>query len=143
MVTMLKKILVAFDGSPNSLRGMDKAIQIASPADATIIAVYVLGTTLIKSGLYNITNIQRNVAKQKAMEILDRAQGRAKLSKVKFERKIITGIPAEAITKLAQKEKFDIIVIGARGLSGVKSAFLGSVSNNILHSSKIPVLVVK
>ena len=143
MVTTLRKILVAFDGSQNSLRGMEKAIQIAKPSKATITAVYVLGTPLLKSGLYNITNIQRNVAKQKAMEILDRAQGRAKLSKVNFDRKIISGIPGQAITKLAEKEKYDIIVIGARGLSGVKSAFLGSVSNHILHSAKIPVLVVK
>ena len=142
MVTM-KKILVAFDGSQNSLRGMEKAIQIAKPSKATITAVFVLGTPLIKSGLYNITNIQRNVAKQKAMEILDRAQGRAKLSKVKFERKIISGIPGKEITKFAEKGKFDVIVIGTRGISGVKSEFLCSVSNYILHSSKIPVLVVK
>ena len=143
MVTSLRKILVAFDGSQNSLRGMEKAIQIAKPARATITAVFVIGTPLIKSGLYNITNVQRNVAKQKAMEILSRAQGRAKLSKVKFEGKIISGVPAQAITKFAEKQKFDIIVIGARGLSGAKSVFLGSVSNHILHSSKLPVLVVK
>ena len=143
MVNSLKKILVAFDGSQNSLRGMEKAIQIAKPARATITAVFVIGTPLIKSGLYNITNTQRNLAKQKAMEILDRAQGRAKLAKVKFEGKIISGVPSTAITKFADNQKFDIIVIGARGLSGTKSLFLGSVSNHILHSTKIPVLVVK
>lgn len=143
MVSSLKKILVAFDGSQNSLRGMEKAIQIAKPARSSITAVYVIGTPLIKSGLYNITNVQRNLAKQKAMEILGRAEGRAKLAKVKFDAKIISGIPAPTITKFADNQKFDMIVIGARGLSGTKSLFLGSVSNHILHSSKIPVLVVK
>lgn len=143
MVNSLKRILVAFDGSNNSLRAMDKAIQIAKPADATITAVYVIGTPILKKGLYNITNIQRNVAKQKAEEILNRARGRAKLAKVKFQSKIISGVPSSAITKIAANQKSDILVVGARGLSGAKAVFLGSVSNHILHASKIPVLVVK
>ena len=139
----LKKILVAFDGSNNSLRAMDKAIQIAKPADATITAVFVIGTPVLKRGLYNITNIQRNVAKQKAEEILGRARGRAKLSKVKFQSKIISGVPSTAIIKFATNNKPDILVVGARGLSGAKAVFLGSVSNHILHEAKVPVLVVK
>ena len=143
MVTSLRKILVAFDGSSNSLRAVDKAIQIAKPADATVTAVYVIGTPILKRGLYNITNIQRNVAKQKAEEILGRAQGRAKLAKVKFQSKIISGVPSTAITKFAANQKPDILVVGARGLSGAKAVFLGSVSNHILHQVKVPVLVVK
>ena len=143
MVTPLRKILVAFDGSNNSLRAVDKAIQIAKPADATVTAVYVIGTPILKRGLYNITNIQRNVAKQKAEEILGRAQGRAKLAKVKFQSKIISGIPSTAITKFVASQKPDILVVGARGLSGAKAVFLGSVSNHILHQVKVPVLVVK
>ena len=139
----LRKVTVAFDGSKNALRAMDKAIQIAKPADATITAVYVIGTPILKRGLYNITNIQRNVAKQKAEEILGRAQGRAKLSKAKFKSKIICGVPSTALTKFVEKEKSDILVVGARGLSGAKAVFLGSVSNHILHASKVPVLVVK
>ena len=117
MVSSFRKILVAFDGSPNSLRAVEKAIQIAKPAGATITAVYVIGMPLIRSGLYNITNAQRNVAKQKACEILNRAKGRAKLANVKFEDKIITGVPSTAIAKLADSQKFDILVVGARGPS--------------------------
>lgn len=143
MANMLKNIVVAFDGSTNALRAMQKAVQIAGPSDAMITAVYVIGTPILKKGLYNITNIQRNVAKQKAEEILKRAQGRAKLSKVRFQSKIISGAPSTAITRFAEDQKADILIVGARGLSGAKMAFLGSVSNHIVHASKIPILVVK
>jgi nucleotide-binding universal stress UspA family protein len=41
------------------------------------------------------------------------------------------------------KNKFDIIIIGSRGLGSVKEVFLGSVSHAVVHKSKIPVLIVK
>jgi nucleotide-binding universal stress UspA family protein len=44
---------------------------------------------------------------------------------------------------MAVPKKFDLLVIGARGRGFVKEAFLGSVSNAIVHKAKIPVMVVK
>jgi len=44
---------------------------------------------------------------------------------------------------MANSKKFDIIVIGSRGQSGLKEVFLGSVARAIVHKSKIPVLVIK
>ena len=143
MVNKIRKILVAFDGSQNSFRGLDKAIQIAKPSEATITAIYVINTSPLRSRLYNVTNVEKNVARQKGIEVLERAHGRAKLANVKFQSKLVGGVPAPAITKFADSQKFDIVVIGARGLSKTKATFLGSVSNHILHVSKIPVLIVK
>jgi len=42
-----------------------------------------------------------------------------------------------------KKNKFDLIVIGSRGMGSAKEIFLGSTSNYVLHKSKIPVLIVK
>jgi nucleotide-binding universal stress UspA family protein len=142
MVRSVRKILVAFDGSQNSIRGLERAIQIAKPSRATVTAMYVI-SPLSKSSFYSVTSTQRNTARQKAIEILDKASGRAKIAGVKFQVKLVNGIPASTITQFADSQKFDMIVIGARGLSKTKAAFLGSVSNHILHSAKIPVLVVK
>jgi nucleotide-binding universal stress UspA family protein len=41
------------------------------------------------------------------------------------------------------RSKFDMIVIGSRGRSSTKEMFFGSVSNYVIHTSKIPVVIVK
>jgi nucleotide-binding universal stress UspA family protein len=53
------------------------------------------------------------------------------------------GDDAPRIVKFAHDRDFDLIVIGSRGMSSIKETFLGSISNYVVHKSKIPVLVVK
>ncbi len=61
----------------------------------------------------------------------------------RIETLIITGTnPATEIIKLIDKGGYDLMVIGSRGLSGIK-AYLGSVSNKVLNGSSISVLVAK
>jgi nucleotide-binding universal stress UspA family protein len=60
-----------------------------------------------------------------------------------FNEKIIYGNQSWEITEFAAYRKFDLIVIGSRGMSRVKEAFLGSVANMVAHKSKISVLIVK
>jgi nucleotide-binding universal stress UspA family protein len=56
---------------------------------------------------------------------------------------LVKGRPAEAILDAARTEGADLIVVGSRGLGGVKGLFLGSVSNAVVQNSKVPVMVVK
>ena len=74
---------------------------------------------------------------------MDNAKKYAAQSGIVFVGKSIIGKESSEIIDFAAKNKFDIIVIGARGLGSVKEAFLGSVSHAVVHKSKIPVLVVK
>ncbi|MDH3192419.1 MAG: universal stress protein, partial [Nitrosopumilus sp.] len=62
-----------------------------------------------------------------------------------FDEKIMRGDIGYNIIKLAhdKKQKFNLIVMGSRGRGAIKELFLGSVSNYIIHASKIPVLLVK
>ncbi len=56
--------------------------------------------------------------------------------------RIVAGHPAETICRIAEDEKHDLIIMGRRGLSGVSSFFLGSVSDKVTHHAVCPVLVV-
>ncbi|MBE9011993.1 universal stress protein [Pseudanabaenaceae cyanobacterium LEGE 13415] len=56
---------------------------------------------------------------------------------------IVTGDPAEEIVRLAKIHKADLIVLGSRGLTGMKRILLGSVSSQIVEEAPCSVLVVK
>jgi nucleotide-binding universal stress UspA family protein len=62
---------------------------------------------------------------------------------VKFETKVVFGEAPEEIIKASKKLKIDLIVIGTRGRSGFARLLLGSVAQNVLSMSAIPVLVIR
>ena len=140
----IKKILVPLDGSKNSIRGLDEAIYIARQCHATITAIYAKhyppGFVLHPTGFIGID------FKKLGKKILDPAKTRAAKRGVLLISKIIgSGDPRYDIARFAhpRKNKFDLIVIGARGNGIVKDLFFGSVSNYVVHKAKIPVMIVK
>jgi len=144
MVKQIKNILVPLDGSKNSLRGLDEAIFLARQCHATITAIYAKhyppAFVLHPTGFIGID------FKKLGKKILDPAKTRAAKRGVLLISKIIGGSdPGYDIVRFAhsRKNKFDLIVIGARGRGIVKDLFFGSVSNYVVHKSKIPVLIVK
>lgn len=137
----IKRILVPIDGSANSLRGLDEAIFFARQCQATITGINVISVP--PSMVLNRRKLEAGSIK--AMELLmDAAKTKAARHGVDFHSKIIKGAdPGYDIVRFSKNHKIDLIVIGARGLSGIKETFLGSVSNYVLHKSKKPVLIVK
>ncbi|MBA4451569.1 MAG: universal stress protein [Nitrosopumilaceae archaeon] len=137
----IKKILVPLDGSKNSLRGLDEAIYLARQCQATITGLYVI--PIYPRNLADaIMPFQIHLSKE-AKKFMEEAKTKSATKGIVFKSKIIFGSPTVEIEELSRKGKFNIIVIGSRGQSGLKEAFLGSVANAIVHKSKIPVLVVK
>ena len=141
MAKSFGKILVPLDGSPNSMRGLDKAISIANASGAEITGFYVFHLPMTAGIKY--TKKMKDAAQDKAVKAIGPAMRKAQKAGATFKYKTGGGNTGDEIVKAAEKGKFDLIVVGARGLSGTKSAFLGSVSNHVMHQSKIPVMVVK
>ena len=79
----------------------------------------------------------------KAAKAIGPAMQKCSKEGAKFKHNTGGGHIADQIIGFAHKGKYDMSVIGARGLGGVKETFLGSVSNKVMHKSKVPVLVVK
>ncbi|NIP62191.1 MAG: universal stress protein [Nitrosopumilaceae archaeon] len=142
MAKKLKKILVPLDGSKNSLRGLNHAIDLAKSSNSSIVGLYVLKIPPVHaiSSKHFLDSKLKGVAKK----ILKEAETKCSKNKIPFKGKVVHGSdPGYDIVKFNKKEKTDMVVIGARGVSRIKEIFLGSVSNYVLHKSKVPVLVVK
>ena len=139
----LKKILVPLDGSNNSLRGLDHAIGLAKLSGASIVGAhisYVPGNLAYpRQGFINQTLVKE------AKRYLNTAKKRCAENGIDFTSKILAGTPSHGIIKFGQEVRngINLIVMGTRGLSSAKESFLGSVSNHVVHKSKVPVLLVK
>ncbi len=136
----LKKILVPLDGSTNSRKALDVAIYHAQQSEADIVGISVTppGETTFS---YAPTYTKQDVANAK--KILNDAEKVAVKHSISFNQKILHGNASKEIVKFANNTKSDLIVMGGRGLGSVKEMLLGSVSHNVSHSSKIPILIVK
>ncbi|MGY5148488.1 MAG: universal stress protein [Candidatus Nitrosopumilus sp. bin_68KS] len=135
------KILVPLDGSANSMRGLDRAIEIAKGGNAEITGFYVFHLPIAAGIKY--TAKMKDEAQKKAVKAIGPAMNKTQKAGATFKYKTGGGHTGSEIVKAAQKGKFDMIVIGARGVGGAKETFLGSTSNYVMHKTKIPVLVVK
>lgn len=141
MKQKIKKILVPFDGSKNSIKALSEAIYLARQCNATITGLCVIPTYTINLG--RLLTPLKNESTKQATKFMAEAKRLAAQNGIVFYEKIIYGNQAWEITEFASYKKFDLIVMGSRGLGELKEAFLGSVSNSVVHRSKIPVLIVK
>jgi len=137
----IKKILVPLDGSKNSMRGLDEAIYLARQCHATITGLYVI-PIYPRNFADAIMPYQIHLTKS-AKKFMSSAKSKCAQKGIMFKSKIIFGSPVVEINDMVNSKKFDIIVIGSRGQSGLKEVFLGSVAKAIVHKSKVPVLVIK
>ena len=142
MMNDIKKILVPLDGSKNSKRGLEFAITLAKQCQAAITALYSISAPT-HTGFHGMSSGQKNL-KVEIEKILSEAAKSAEKNGVKFKERTMRGDVGYNIIKLAHgKDNYDMIVIGSRGRSTTKSLFFGSVSNYVIHSSKIPVVIVR
>ena len=137
-----KKILVPLDGSKGSERALSEAIVLAKQCDAGIFALYVLPFSPLS---YRDIRIAQETMYEEGKKILAKAQTNAEKKGVVLQQKILKGSPGKIISCFANqsKNKVDLIVVGSRGRSGLKEAFLGSISNYVMHKSKVPIMIIK
>ncbi len=138
----ISKILVPLDGSKNSYRGLETAITLARQCGAIITGVYSIHAPP-HSEFRGVGSVEKS-HNTEVKKIMDSAKMLAAKNGIVFKEKILNGDVGYNIVKLAHgKGKFDMIVLGSRGRSSAKQMFFGSVSNYVIHASKIPVVIVK
>jgi nucleotide-binding universal stress UspA family protein len=81
--------------------------------------------------------------RSESAKILERCKDMANKSGINIHTVLIEGDPASKIIRYSEMERFDIIIIGSRGMGQFKEMILGSVSNKVLHHAKCSVMVVR
>lgn len=141
-------ILVAYDGSENSKRALEKAKQIAMLDDKSKITILTVwdfpnGMSSFKSEAFHLYDEIIKIQKDEAIKILSKAEGEVAEIKERCHFTQVQGHPAQSVVDFAGDDDIDLIVVGSRGLSGLKKLFLGSVSNHIVQDAPCAVLIVK
>ena len=149
----IRRILVPVDGSKPSIGASVQAIDIAKYLDAELIALYIVSPDIRYDYMEDIITPRlpralkdvMMIAMQKGERHVKKVQQRASQKKVKVKTDVVIGVSSvvKEIVGYAEKNKIDMIVIGSRGLSGIKKMLLGSVASGVVTYSHCPVLVAK
>ncbi len=154
---MFSKILVPLDGSEHSLRALDIAIRIAKKFDGKITLIHVYSVSVrpmvvpepstLTPGIPVIAPTEylkvTEAVREAGTRILAQGKEKAKAEGVEAETMLREGHVVQEIVKAADEGAFDLIVMGARGISKIKGLILGSVSDGVIRNAPCPVLVTK
>jgi nucleotide-binding universal stress UspA family protein len=155
MKNLISRILVAVDGSIESMAAATQAITMARIYNAELFTLTIINTQpwFHSSTLYGWADDQtiekvyakdRNESQLWADQIIDNA----KVNGIKVSTKILmvpatsSSVPA-SIVNYVEQNNIDIIVMGTRGRSGFKKMLLGSTAVGVLTYAPCPVMIVK
>ena len=148
---MIKKILAATDGSEHANKAINYAADLALKYDAALYLVHAVQESKIPDGFEEFLEAEK-VEKPKVLvylkkvgkRVVEAAKNQAKSKGVNnIQAKVVIGGPSEKILQFAKTSDIDLIILGSRGLGGIKSLFLGSVSSKVCNQADCTCMTVK
>nr|WP_272495779.1 universal stress protein [Bacillus pinisoli] len=134
--------MLSADGSEHSKRAGEHAFHLAScTPDSRVVIVYVIDPGKAKSEVLTNWNSLDVLGSRKAR--IKEIELAAQHSGVTFQVEILHGDAGPTIVEYANTNRFDLVVIGSRGLNRLQEFVLGSVSHKVAKRVNCPVLIVK
>ena len=141
---MFSRILVPVDGSDNSYRALDAALLLSEKLGAKVTAIYVMEDIPVSYVVSEkLLREIRYAYKRENQLILSNCSEIATKKGLVIQTKLLQGNPGSIILDFCEKEKYDIIIMGSRGMGKFKELVLGSVSSRVLHHSSCPVMIIR
>ena len=141
------KILLAVDGSKHSLAAVACLIEHAGwyreKPQVELVTVHAPAPRLPGMNLVVGKNQIRKYYEEEGEAALAAAKKKLDAAGIKYEAHVLIGQVAESIVQHAAKARCDQIFIGTHGRTAAANMLLGSTATNVLHISKIPVLLVR
>ena len=141
---MYQSIVVGTDGSETAARALDEATRLgaALACPVHIVSAYEpMRGAKFTSPAGTAVEVQSVPADAEVRTIVDKAAARVRMGGAEAER-TVTADPADALLEVAQEVGAKPIVVGSRGMHGMKRV-LGSVPNKVSHSARCSVLIVR
>ena len=142
----IHKILVPIDFSEHSQRALDEGIGFAEKFQAELHLLHCYQVHPVGAvAPYDVMlpPSWERMVEEAARGLLSEWRQNASAKNVSVQEHLRTGAPSEAIADLARSIGADLIVMGTRGLSGLKHVLLGSVAERTIRIAPCPVLTVR
>jgi nucleotide-binding universal stress UspA family protein len=148
---MVKKILVATDGSSHAKKAVAFAGDFASRYDASVKLVHVVQEDRMPDEMKELFEVEHleKPPKRAYMEtvgkkILEDAKKELSGKGIKdIELVLLVGDAPEEIVAFAKKENIDVIIIGNKGFGKIKELLIGSVTHKVFHAAHCTCITVK
>jgi nucleotide-binding universal stress UspA family protein len=149
---LIRSVLVAVDGSENSDRALDFALDLAEKFDASVTVLNVseslaMGAVPQESIAYSggSTAVFAKDIRKIHDEILSKSVAHARAVKptLAVSSMLKEGDPALEIVNAAKEGGFDVIVVGHKGFGKMKGLFLGNISEKVANLAPCPVIIVR
>lgn len=154
---MINKILATIDSSTRNQNVFNTAVSLSQATGASLMLLHILSEkdpdyphlptyayySILKGDDDNILRAKFDQYEQQEAEFLRSLAKKAIAVGVDTEYAQLSGIPGWEICELASIWSADLILVGSRGLRGLKEMFVGSVSNYVTHHAACSVLIVR
>lgn len=145
---MYKKILVPLDGSRTAQKGLREAIKLAKHHNASLRVLHVIDEFVATPDIASSLDVARIHAYSHGVgkKLLDAAIALARKHNLRVDSAMLEIVAsrsaADIIGEQARKWKADVLVIGTHGRRGISRLVMGSDAEEIVRTSRIPVLMV-
>jgi nucleotide-binding universal stress UspA family protein len=140
----IRRLLVATDFSPASLKAVQYGVSFAKQFGATVCLLHVVETAPFISDLANVplAMSETEVARSAQKKLATLAEAEIE-ELVPVDTRVRVGKAFQEIVSAAKELNSDLIIIATHGYTGLKHAFLGSTAERVVRHAPCPVLVVR
>ena len=145
-IMMFSNILVPFDLSNQSLRAFKASLELAKKYDSQITLLTCVEGDAWHHKFYDSRADNELIKKQVkvALSHIAKLEALGKKDEVKIKSQVIKSKSVvNDIVTFAKSRKFDLIVMGSHGRTGVDKLILGSIANGVTQKASCPVLIIK
>ena len=140
----MNRILVAVDGSEQSIKAVEWAAKVADLTGAGLTLMNVFKLSKAEAAELAHLNNEQMIEKmyahgeshfEKAVGVIPEG--------LTYDTKVVMGQPGDEILDAAEYDGYDHIVMGSRGLSVLEEIFLGSVSEKVIRNAHCAVTIIR